>query len=507
MNRNLAIVPACNEAETIGSTARRTRGAVSWLERQALFVAALAAAAAVTLAEVPSHINQDAWLALVDGRYVAQHGIPHSDTLAVLTHGARWIDQQWLAQLAIYGLDQLGGLPLYSIVYVFLMIGGFGMAIAAARRLGGNEAHTVWVLPVAAFLYFAGSDEIRTQGFAYPLFVGVLWLLAAEIRAPSRRRVYLVFPLLILWGNLHGSAIVGAGLAALYGVSLLVEDLRAGPPWRVRGRGLAFMIGAPLCLLITPYGIAGLTYYSETLLNPTFKAYLTEWQPITSSTILAIPFFAAAFATVWVLGYSRGRVRLFEVLTLLILIAGAISAVRNITWFSLAVMILLPSMLGTILAPRAPTPRRRRLNITLVGAGAILLLAALITVATKPNSWFEREYDARALGRVAAVVNRQPGVRIFAEEHFSDWLLWHDPSLARHIAYDARMELLTSTQQREVADPLEVRPPATRDILAGYGLLVLETASDRDTRPLLDQPRTHVILRGPDVAVATRPQA
>ena len=489
-------------------TVRRApvRGAIAWLERHALFVAALAVAAGVSLATVPSHLNQDGWLALVDGRYVAQHGIPHRDTFAVLTHGAQWIDQQWLAQLAIYGLYQLGGLPLYSLVYVALTVGGFGIAIAAARRLGGSEAHVVWVLPLGAFLYFAGSFQIRTEGFAYPLFVGVLWLLAAEIRAPSRRRVYLVFPLLVLWSNLHGSASLGAGLTMLYGLCLLGEDLRTGRPWRLRGRGLVFIIGAPLCLLVTPYGISGLTYYRETLLNPAFKSLVVEWQPVTSFMILAIPFFAGAFATVWVIGLSRGRARLFEALALLALIVGAISAVRNITWFALAAVMLLPSTLGTALPPRAPAPRRGRLNITLVGASTIFLLASLIAVAAKSSSWFERGYDGRTLSRVVAVVHRQPDVRIFADGHFADWLLWRDPSLAGHVAYDSRLELLTTTQLRELAGRTEIRAPGARDPLAGYGLLVLETP-ERASQLLLDQAGTHVILRGHGVAVATRPQA
>ena len=94
------------------------RTAIAWLEKHALIVAAIATVAGVILATSPSHINQDGWLALVDGRYVAQHGIPHSDGLAILTHGARWIDQQWLAQLAIYALAltrRVPGLKLFDI--------------------------------------------------------------------------------------------------------------------------------------------------------------------------------------------------------------------------------------------------------------------------------------------------------------------------------------------------------------------------------------------------------
>jgi hypothetical protein len=491
---------ALGRGRTRSTGARR---AVGWLERQALFVAGLAAVSSVILAKVPIHINQDGWLALVDGRYVAQHGIPHSDSLAVLTHGARWIDQQWLAQLAIYGLHQVGGLPLYSIVYVALTVGSLGMAIAAARMLGGTEAHVVWVLPVAAFLYFAGSFQIRTQGFAYPLFVATLWLLAAEVRAPTRRRAYLVFPLLVLWGNLHGSASLGAGLAALYGVTLLVEDLRVGRPWRLRRRGFAFMIGAPLCLLLTPYGISGLTYYRETLMSPVFKSLVTEWQPVTSTTILAIPFFLTAFATVWLLGHSWARARLFEALTLLVLIVAAISAVRNVTWFALAVITLLPSTLSRTFAPHPAACRRRRLNLSLVVATAALLLASVITVAAKPSTWFEGDYDSQALNEVRAVVHGQPNVRIYADGHLADWLLWRDPALAGRIAYDSRLELLTSRQLRTLAGLTEIRAPHARDPLATYGVLVLDT-TESASRLLLDQSGTHIILRGHGVAVATR---
>jgi hypothetical protein len=79
----------------------KSHGALSWLERQALSVTCLATLAGLLLRMAPSHFNQDTWLALVDGRYVVQHGIPRADSLAVLTSGTRWIDQQWLAQVAV----------------------------------------------------------------------------------------------------------------------------------------------------------------------------------------------------------------------------------------------------------------------------------------------------------------------------------------------------------------------------------------------------------------------
>jgi hypothetical protein len=481
----------------------RMQTAIWWLERHALFVTALAVIAAVTLSKVPAHLNRDSWLALVDGRYVAQHGIPSHDSLAILTHGARWVDQQWLAQLTIYGLHQLGGLALYGILYVCLTVGGLGIAIAAARRLGGIDAHVMWVLPLGAFLYFAGSFQVRTQGFAYPLFAATLWLLAAEVRGASTRRVFLVFPLLILWANLHGSAILGAGLVTVCGVSLLITSCRSADRWRLRRRAMTLIVGAPLCLFITPYGASGISYYRETVANPVFKSLVTEWQPITSVTILAVPFFIGAFATAWVLGRAQGRVRLFDGLALILLTAAAISAVRNITWFALAVIILLPSALSSVVTRRSHAPRRRRLNLALLSISAVYLVVSLAVVAGRQSSWFQRDYEARALSAVATVVKHRPAVRIFADGHFADWLLWRDPALAGRIAYDSRLELLTSNQLRGLAQLGTIRPPGARSILTGYGLLVLDTTNEASSR-LLTQPGVHTIIRGNGIAVATR---
>jgi hypothetical protein len=85
------------------------------------------------------------------------------------------------------------------------------------------------ILPIGAVFYRATAVSIRTQGFAYPLFVATVWLLASEARSTVRsRRVYWVFPLLLVWANLHGSVTLGVGVACVYGLTLLVTGLRAG---------------------------------------------------------------------------------------------------------------------------------------------------------------------------------------------------------------------------------------------------------------------------------------
>ncbi len=93
---------------------------------------------------------------------------------------------------------------------MFLTGAAFAMAIAAARWLGAEDRHVTAMLPLGAFFYLATAVSIRTQGFAYPLFIGTLWLLAREVRRPTRR-AYLVFPMLILWANIPRIGHAGRG--------------------------------------------------------------------------------------------------------------------------------------------------------------------------------------------------------------------------------------------------------------------------------------------------------
>src|SRR5207248_2569063 len=94
--------------------------------------------AAVAVAAPASMIVPDTWLALVDGRWIAQHGLPHTDHLAVWTAGVHWVDQQWLGQLAFYELVRAGGIKLGVAAALALdALALVGVAVAA-RKLGAT---------------------------------------------------------------------------------------------------------------------------------------------------------------------------------------------------------------------------------------------------------------------------------------------------------------------------------------------------------------------------------
>jgi hypothetical protein len=446
------------------------------LDRHRCFLAlVIGAVAAALLGELAHSILQDTWLALVDGREVAQHGIPHHVVLTVFGHGHPWVDQQWLAQLWMYGLHRLGGLGLVGLVNVALITAGLGGAAAASVRLGASPRSVLLVLPVAA-IAVVFTNEVRTQPYAYPLFVLTVYLLASDSRHHTGW-VYASLPVLVLWGNLHGSAALGAGLVALRGLTLLWERRRDHDMRLVWALGL--IAGAPLMLLLTPYGTRIVPYYHATILSPAFRSFVTEWQPVTSDAPLAVVFFLLAGVTVWSLGRYRARTTLWERAATLILAAGGILAVRNVVWFALAVLILLPVWIEAALPARErPAPPRPRLNGSLlVAVGAVVVILALRalgvgTVALTPN------YPAGALAAVRSAVAAHPASGVFADETYADWLLWELPSLRGRVAYDAAFELLSSSQLEAIADLKSVSGLTWQRAASGDRLLVLADSGD-----------------------------
>jgi hypothetical protein len=463
-------------------------------------VAVVAVYASVVLFKLPSQVVQDSWLALVAGREIVHHGLPTSDHLAYWTMGHRWVDQQWLGQLGLYGLVVGGGITLALLVHASLVVGAFALALTAARRLGGSTRAVSWVA-VACLLPIAQSGSMRTQSFAYALFVAVLWLLISDCRAPSNR-VWLVVPVVVLWANLHGSVVLGAGLVMLRGVMLAFEGLAGRPRWKLR---CALLLAVPvLCLFASPYGLSLFRYYDGTLDNPGFRGMVSEWQPLTLS-LIHIPVYVVALAGIWLIGRDRRLLTHFERLACLFTLIAAFLAVRNTVWFGLTALIVLPRPLDGLL-PSRPIATKARLNATV---GLLAVAAALLALAAALHrDRLERHFPEAGARSVAAAAAEDPSARIIASARYADWLLWKVPRLRGRVAYDVRFELLSHVQLVRAfnwgSEVGEHWRAAGRD----DRIVVLDLTLERATEhAVLKERGARLLFRDKQLAVLLRPTA
>lgn len=419
---------------------------------------------------------QDSWLTLLSGREIARNGLPHRDDLFAWTSGRTWTDQQWLAHLGFYWAYLAGGIRLVLAAHVACIVGAAAIVVTAARRRGASGA-AVLLTAFVCLLIAPWALQLRAQSPAELLFAACLALLV-DPRPLTGGRIAAILAVLALWANVHGTVVLGVGLAVLRGLALV--------RWWPR-RGLALVALAPACIFASPYAPDLVGYYHRLLANPLLPRFVDEWRRSTPSSRTAV-FYVVLLGGVWLLARQRDLTTSYEKVAFALLALGALQAVRGIVWFGLAAVPLLAPLLDGVVSRvrvlRGAAPARAGLGV------AAAAVAMTVVVFARPAGWFVDRWPAEAARTVAAAAARDPSLRVFAADRYSDWLLWSEPSLRGRIAYDIRFELLTSRELDALSAPLR-----------GYGLVVSEPGSKSCFAS-----RCRLVYRDGDVVVA-RPRS
>src|SRR5438477_94751 len=413
------------------------------------------------------------------------------DALTVWTHGHRWIDQQWLAQLSLYGLSRLGGVKLLLLVHALLVTSGLVGAALIARSRGATARSVTWIAIPVLIAYYPVASVMRPQSFAFPLFTATLWLVLADARRPSPR-IFAALPLLVLWTNLHGSVLLGAMLVSLAGVLAIVQQRRPS------GRGLALLLAPWACVFASPYALHLPAYYEKILVGGDFKQFVTEWRP-TTLTANTAAVYLLVLGGLWLLGQAGRGAPLLDQLAFALTAVLAFEAVRNTAWIGLVALAVLPPLVDRL---RGPVVEPARLNRILSVTILVSLVISVAGVAAKPTSWFTSGFPAA--GARATAVAAGPEGNVFASSPFADWLLWSRPALTGRVAFDARFELLSRAQIQRIAE-FQARAGNWLSTARGYRVFVLDPRTDHALEQALRRALpARVVFSSPQVVVLRR---
>ncbi len=421
---------------------------------------------------VSRSLFSDSFYDLYDGRYIASHGIPHRNVWTVASHGAAWIDQQWLAHLIFYGAWSVGGYPGLALLSASLVTAGFAMlALLMLRR--GVPPTRMFAWTMVAFAVCLGNTVVRAQSFGY-LFLGLLlWLLVTDNEMRRlRARTFLVVPVLALWANTHGTVLLGAGLVVLYAGyriarALASRDVRSIPLTVVLA---VVAVGSVAC---TPYGPGVATYYRELLSDSVLSRYIMEWAPPSIAFPLSWAFFALLAMTIVSAGVAwRRSVRPDTVLAGLavVLLGLALTGVRYQAWFGLG---------GSLFA--ADTLARAHPGVSALSArfsratAAMLAMAAavsLVALAVTPANVFESGIPVRALNVAASIAARNPTLRVIGDDWSDTPMLWLHPAMAGRVGFDIREEQYSRAQLIAYFDFVLMIGPRWQRVTRGYDIIV-----------------------------------
>ena len=404
-----------------------------WLTMPRLWVVVVLGAIGVRqLAQLPGAVDL-AYHLKVGQLMVAEHAVPRTDVLAWTTAGRPWLDQNWGAQLVLYGIWRLGGLPLLTVVSAALTVASWALVAAACRRRTA-DLRLVAGAVLSGYAVSAVAFSVRPELFSLLLFAAELYLLEV---ARARPRVALAIPLLMpLWANLHGAFVVGIGLLVIEALAAAWRRDRAGAV-----RYLLVTVAGVAGLLVNPWGVRVLGYAVSLPTNQVVTRIVSEWGPTNPRHLSGVLAVGALGLLVVALVRAPAPGRVPEQLLRMAVLGGlALWAVRGVAWFGLA----LPIALCALARERAPRPAADDRGTPAVSVLVLVVLAVALVAAAPPLGRIlfgprpEMTYAPVAAADWLAA-NPQPGRML----NFQPWGSYLELRLGPEVqvAFDSRIEL------------------------------------------------------------------
>jgi hypothetical protein len=243
----------------------------------ALVLRSLLFVAIFSLAAVPP-LDPDLWWHLANGRLIATTAsIPHVDLYSFSAAGQPWVMHEWLADLGMYGLYQVGGLPLLVAIAALVVTLA---AVCLYYLLRHSGLHPTVAVGLTLVGVLAGSTAwgARPQ-LLNLLFTGALLVGLTRYR-DHRLRAWMLPPFIWLWANLHSGFLVGVIIGLLFVAGEGVDAWlgRMTPMAWPRIRALAWAVGAGAALaVVNPFGIQTMLFPLGTLTSPLIQNNIQEW--------------------------------------------------------------------------------------------------------------------------------------------------------------------------------------------------------------------------------------
>lgn len=294
--------------------------------------------------------------------------------------GAHWIVDEWLSELTTAGsFDHFGWSGL-----VVLTAGCYALSITLLARwpINRGEATSSLVLTVASAILLLPDLLPAPYILALPVMVAWSGALVAA-RDAKRAPPFIILPLMTLWVNLHGTFMVGLGLALFLSMEAVVEG---GPNRRLELRRWgAFTCLATLAAMLDPNGVANFVLPFRIMGMTVLKNHFIEW--------MSLNFHIFQPLEIWLLGlifvgYSfRLKLPPLRLLFILVLVHFSLVARRHTE---------LLAVLGPIVAWGSLGPQ---IEALMMGGGCTQLSRIFSTLAAR-TGWPARMMAALVIGAI-----------------------------------------------------------------------------------------------------------
>jgi hypothetical protein len=314
------------------------------------------------------------------GEYILDHGIPHRDIFSFSAPGVKWIAQSWLAELVYGALMRGPGAFSIRVLGGVLTAGVLVIVYRAAYRLAREPQRAAGLTLLVLLCFFTGWSN-RPLLFGFFFFATLVYLIELPETWLGRHAVWVLPPLMWLWGNTHGTFSLGF---VYLGLHLVGEWLEGTPPWVGRSRSL--LIGAAIGLVVlfaNPYGFDLVWFPVALLSRGGILKRVVEWRSPDFKSDIGIAL-ALTLAVVFVIAArAKGRFSRRDLIVVVPFLGLALWAQRNIP---LAAILVVP------IAARVVRPAKQKPGVDLkllpIFAVVVFLVGVMFTVVSAGENNF-----------------------------------------------------------------------------------------------------------------------
>lgn len=456
--------------------------------------------------------DPDWWWHLRTGQLIWEtRAIPTVDPYSYTNAGRPWVVHEWLFEVLSYLGYQALGYNGSVLVMAVIVLATYTLHYLLLRSLGAGRVLAGLLVLLTTLLTFM-AITMRAHIFS-ALFLSLeLWWLYLY-RSGSRRALWCLPPLMILWVNLHGAWIMGLGTLGLFiiGEWLNTRTRPPGPP--ALGEERANLKPALLVLALSTAAIAvnpqGLEIYLFPLsfigAESATMMYINEWQPPDFRDTIGLAFGLTVMLTV-ALGLRRPRFDWTLALWALAFTFLGFSAMRHVPLYALVIMpIIVQQLPARWRGPEWPYRENAltgllnwALALIAVGTTAMVMLDnPLAQVRATPN------LETYPVAGLAYLREHPESGNLFNYDGWGGYII-QELYPTRPVFIDTRVDLYGREFLEEYITVTDLKP-GWKDVLRRYDIAQVLMPKDSSLVAVLrEDPGWRVVLEGDEEVLLAR---
>ncbi|MGB2879042.1 MAG: hypothetical protein WBD24_02570 [Candidatus Omnitrophota bacterium] len=443
-------------------------------------------------------VDPDLWGHLKFGQDIFEkHHILKYDIYSYSSPGARWINHEWLSELAFYTVFTLaGGTGLLALKFLVGLAVAFLIYITVSGDTKSFFLKLLFLmLPLSVISY---GFATRPQIFTYLFFAALVFLIDRFKRTGQSKWLYPLPAVFFIWCNMHGGFVAGLAVLAAYCLASFHDQREM--------KSLAFFALLSLAVtLINPNGAALWTFMLRTLSGP--RPYLPEWGRVTLSTYY-IDYFVCLFAAFMGIAFSKIKRNTCEIAILSGAVLVSFLQNRHIVLFAILFSMYVPkymdSFAGDFFLAREKKLRDMFYAAVLLCISLVFSAGALYAGKTDPAR-IEIPREKYPVNAVYFMKENGINGNIFCFFDWAEYCIW-ELSPSSKVFFDGRYRTVYSEDLiegyfavlyggKDYADFLNRYPETDIMLLHTYNPLAMKLSQDRKWILVYASPVAKLFLR------------